>query len=50
MLDKGFSKWWLGRVVPFRDVPPDKLSAEREAMERQQDYNQHYKTFWRTPS
>jgi hypothetical protein len=45
MVDKGFSKWWLGRVVPFRDVPPDKLSAEREAMERQQEYNENYKGF-----
>jgi hypothetical protein len=45
MLDKAFAKWWLSRVTPFRDVPPEKLSAEREAMERQQEYNQHYAEF-----
>ncbi|HWE97667.1 MAG: hypothetical protein JWP03_5101 [Phycisphaerales bacterium] len=45
MLDKSFAKWWLGRVRPFRDVPPDKLTAEREAMERQQDYNANYADF-----
>jgi hypothetical protein len=35
MLDKGFAKWWLGRVVPYRDVPGEKLAAERDAMQRQ---------------
>src|SRR5580700_9756089 len=45
MLDKSFANWWLGRVRPFRDVPPEKLSAEREAMARQQDYNQNYAEF-----
>jgi hypothetical protein len=44
-LDKSFGKWWLGRVVPFRDVPPDKLSAEREAMAKQQEYNRNYADF-----
>ena len=39
MLDKDFTKWWLTRVEPFADVPPEKLSAEREAIERQQEYN-----------
>jgi hypothetical protein len=24
MLDKTFAKWWLSRVVPFRDVAPEK--------------------------
>ncbi|HEV7300272.1 MAG TPA: hypothetical protein VGN72_12960 [Tepidisphaeraceae bacterium] len=42
MLDKPFAKWWMGRVGPYRDVPPEKLAAEREAMERQQDYNRNY--------
>ena len=42
MLDKSFSKWWLSRVQPFKDVPPDKLAAEREAVGRQQDYNRNY--------
>ena len=45
MLDKAFGKWWLARVVPFRDVPPDKLAAEREAMDSQQEYNQNYAKF-----
>ena len=45
MLDKSFSKWWLGRVTPFRDVPPEKLSAEREAIIRQQEFNNNYTDF-----
>ena len=44
-MDKGFAKWWLGRVVPFRDVPPEKLAAEREALERMGDYNRNYAEF-----
>jgi hypothetical protein len=42
MFDKDFAKWWIGRVGPYRDVPPEKLIAEREAMARQQDYNHNY--------
>jgi len=45
MLDKSFAKWWLSRVVPFRDVAPDKLAAEREAMASQQEYNRNYEDF-----
>ena len=45
MIDKTFAKWWLGRVRPFKDVPPEKLSAEREAMEMQQEYNRNYADF-----
>jgi hypothetical protein len=45
MLDKSFAKWWLARVQPFKDVPPEKLAAEREAMSQQQDYNRHYAEF-----
>jgi hypothetical protein len=45
MLDKNFAKWWLGRVEPFRDVPPEKLAAEREAMASQQEYNRNYADF-----
>lgn len=45
MLDKEFAKWWLGRVVPFRDVPEEKLRAEREAMEQRGDYNRNYEEF-----
>ena len=45
MIDKVFGKWWLGRVAPFREVAPEKLAAEREAMEQQQDYNRNYADF-----
>jgi len=45
MLDKSFAKWWLSRVTPFRDVPAEKLQAEREAMEHQQEYNRNYADF-----
>jgi hypothetical protein len=45
MLDKSFAKWWLGRVTPFTDVPVEKLSAEREAMAKQQEYNRTYAEF-----
>ena len=45
MLDKSFAKWWLKRVAPFIDVPPEKLAAEREAIERQSEYNRNYADF-----
>src|SRR5688572_28431914 len=45
MLDKVFVKWWLGRAVPYRDVAPEKLAAEREAMQKQQEFNQNYAEF-----
>ena len=45
MLDKSFTNWWLARVEPFADVPSEKLSAEREAVERQQEYNRNYREF-----
>jgi hypothetical protein len=45
MLDKTFAKWWLARVRPFKDVPPEKLAAEHEAIQMQQDYNRNYKDF-----
>lgn len=45
MLDKSFAKWFLARVGPFIDVPPEKLAAEREALESQQDYNANYANF-----
>lgn len=44
-MDKAFAKWFLSRAIVFRDVPAEKLTAEREAMERQQDYNQNYADF-----
>jgi len=45
MIDKSFVKWWLTRVTPFRDVAPEKLAAEHEAVERLGDYNQNYAEF-----
>lgn len=45
MVDKSFAKWFLSRVQPFRDVPPEKLAAEREAMSKQQEFNNNYADF-----
>jgi hypothetical protein len=45
MFDKTFSKWWVGRLAPFADVPPEKLAAEREAVEKMRSYNQNYMAF-----
>ncbi len=45
MLDQTFAKWWLTRVTPFRDVPAEKLQAERESVQRQSDYNRNYADF-----
>ena len=45
MFDKTFCKWWLPRVQPFKDVAPEKLSAEAEAMQQQQEYNRNYADF-----
>jgi hypothetical protein len=45
MLDKAFTKWWIARVAAFKDVPPEKLAHEREAMHRQQEYNRNYTDF-----
>jgi hypothetical protein len=45
MFDKSFAQWWLTRVEPYRDVSPEKLAADREAMERQQEFNQNYQRF-----
>ena len=45
MLDKAFAKWWLRRVQPFTDVQPEKLAAERDAIERQQEFNRNYADF-----
>lgn len=38
-------QWFLQRVEPYRDVPEEKLLAEREAVGRQQEFNQHYADF-----
>ncbi len=43
--DKNFLKWWLTRLEPFVDVPEPKLAAEREAVERMQEFNNNYQTF-----
>jgi hypothetical protein len=45
MLDKQFMKWWLTRISPHADVPNEKLAAEREAVERHQQFNDNYMTF-----
>jgi hypothetical protein len=45
MLDKTFAEWWVSRIEPYRDVPPEKLSVDREAERRQQEYNHHYAEF-----
>jgi len=45
MFDKAFAKWWLTRVEAYKDVPPEKLAADREAMSRQQEFNQNYANF-----
>lgn len=44
-MDKDFTKWWLGRVLPFREVPGEKLAAEHDAMRMQQEYNNNYANF-----
>lgn len=45
MLDKTFAKWWLTRLAPFLEVPPEKLASEREAIERMQQHNDNYQAF-----
>ena len=45
MFDKEFDKWWLNRLLPFADVAPEKLAAEREAVEKMQLFNQNYMRF-----
>ena len=35
----------MTRIAPFTDVPGEKLTAERDAMERQQDFNRNYESF-----
>lgn len=45
MFDKTFMKWWLTRAIPFREVHPEKLQAERDAMENQQHFNRNYQEF-----
>ena len=45
MFDRSFTEWFLARVTPFKDVPPDKLAADQEIVQKQQSYNQHYAEF-----
>jgi len=45
MFDRSFAQWFLARVAPFREVPPEKLTADREAMSRQQEFNRNYHDF-----
>jgi hypothetical protein len=44
-MDKAFTKWFLTRIEPYRDVPPEKLTAEREAMHLQAEHNRNYADF-----
>jgi len=48
MFEKEFSKWVVARLKPYADVPPEKLVAEREAVVRQQDFNENYSKFVQT--
>ncbi len=48
MVDKAFALWFVGRVQPFKDVPPEKLAAEREAVSRQEEFNSNYASFLKT--
>ncbi len=45
MFDRAFAEWWLGRIEPYKDVPPEKLEADREVVHKQQLYNQNYRDF-----
>jgi hypothetical protein len=45
MFDKEFDKWWINRLLPFAEVAPEKLAAEREAVEKMQEFNQNYMRF-----
>jgi hypothetical protein len=45
MIDKPFAQWWLSRIEPFREVVPEKLEADREALRRQAEFNRNYATF-----
>ncbi len=45
MFDKNFNKWLIARLKPYADVPSEKLSAEREAVARQQEFNENYQSF-----
>lgn len=45
MFDRSFAQWWMGRIAPYRDVPPEKLAADREAERRQREFNQNYADF-----
>ena len=44
-MDKAFLQWFFDRVEPYREVPPDKLTAEREAAERVEEHNRNYSDF-----
>ena len=45
MFDRSFAQWFLTRVAPFKDVSPEKLAADRDAIRRQQEFNQNYHDF-----
>lgn len=45
MFDKEFTKWWITRLEPYADVAPEKLAAEREAVQKLKQYNDNYTRF-----
>lgn len=45
MIDKDFMEWWIGRIGPHRDVAPEKLQADQEAVRRLQEFNRNYTEF-----
>ena len=47
-MDKAFVKWFQTRIEPYRDVTPEKLAAEREAMQLQEEHNRNYEQFLHT--
>ena len=37
MLDKPFAKWWMTRVQPFKDVPPERQPHSTSGMQARLD-------------
>ena len=45
MLDPHLTRWFITRAARFADVPPEKLRAETDAVERLAECNAHYEQF-----
>ena len=45
MSEDSFVDWWLGRVKPFAEVDEIQLKRERQAAEKQQQFNENYADF-----